>query len=86
MNILSMNYYKYFVTKISEQYSIQKVIAELLKLQTPLQNKERTYFNKVMSFNKVLPYLFLYCKDVSKTYIEGVQKLWFADVSQNRCS
>ena len=51
--------------------------------QTTIQNNQRTCFNEVCVFNKVLPYL--YTARILQN-IKSVQKQPFADVLQNRCS
>ena len=84
-----MNYYNYFVTKNSQQYSIQKVIS---KLKTTFQSKKRTveknkfYINKKSCLMKGST-ISLYCNDMDEPcYIKGVQLQSSADDLQNSFS
>ena len=77
-----MNYYNYFVTKNSQQYSIQKVIS---KLKTTFQSKKRTveknkfYINKKSCLMKGST-ISLCCKDIDEPCeIKGVQLQSSAD-------
>ena len=73
MNILSMDYYNYFVTKISLNNAPYRKFSLKCK-QHPKIRKRKCLFNKVLT----IP---LYCKImVEPYYIKGVRKQLFADV------
>ena len=81
MNILSMNYYNYLLTKrrfINTPY-------RKFSLNCKQHSKKRKEHVSIKClFNKVLT-IFLYCKDmVEPYYSKGIQKQPFADVLQNK--